>query len=676
MKYNPPFIHKRIIFLLVLSFYSNVSVSSKKDSISNEDQRLLRQGNNASESIRNKHIGEEHDAILDLLKSGEISEVKINTLHNNQSTNERTLKTFQGIKNYQTQPIRITFDTRYLQSYEKQKISIITDYILPRVKHIWKSTLKVIPIQKYTIPFDKVCKDTVIVPEDYKVRGVRDGDLLIFVDAIEDCRGYGGGNTLAFTSICVLDPFTDRPIIGRMTYCLDEIDLNPKLSSMATTTTTMNKDILNKYIKITLHEVGHILGMQVQLFPWFRTPNGTPRTPRPHQKQKVLCTDRSVQYIIQPSKQTIQPIITNNILRYVVVLPTVKTVVQNQFNCEDVKGAYLENQDEASFCFGNHWDERYFFSEIMGPYYTDIIQNNILSALTLSLFEDSGWYTVNYNSPFIKNSPFGYGSGCDFLTKNCIHKQSGEVLSGEFCNEQIYFDASGEFITKSSDGVRKGLMCDPTHSQKAYCNLVDQRFTPYTIQIPPWQYRYFVENKFLGPLTILPDYCPIPMYQTTPMQCNDEDMQPTVYGEEFTSHSRCIHIHKSSLSSSACFRTKCNSELGLVQIFIKGVVYDCEYDGQVFNFDDDFYFECPRFASICPDLICPSNCSGKGKCIWSAKMPYCECFDENDVSDGCYGETIDKKKDVVVSEKPSLAPSSISNFNISSSVDFFNHTNF
>ena len=57
-------------------------------------------------------------------------------------------------------------------------------------------------------------------------------------------------------------------------------------------------------------------------------------------------------------------------------------------------------------------------------------------------------------------------------------------------------------------------------------------------------------------------------------------------------------------------------------------------------------------------------------------MPYCECFDENDVSDGCYGETIDIKKDVVVSEKPSLAPSSISNFNISSSVDFFNHTNF
>merc|ERR1712151_113268 len=125
---------------------------------------------------------------------------------------------------------------------------------------------------------------------------------------------------------------------------------------------------------------------------------------------------------------------------------------------------------------------------------------------------------------------------------------------------------------------------------------------------------------------------------------------------------------------AACFKSECNSTLNLFQIIIKDLIYISDYDGQIYNFYDDFYFTCPKFASVCPDLICPANCSGKGKCIWNTKIPYCECFDTNDTSDGCYGSNYDKPSsslmndeniNIVSEEQPSLSPTN------SSSMEYF-----
>ncbi len=75
-----------------------------------------------------------------------------------------------------------------------------------------------------------------------------------------------------------------------------------------------------------------------------------------------------------------------------------------------------------------------------------------VTALTLALLEDSGWYLPNYE--VAQNLPFGLGAGCAFIEDSCI--QGGELPDwavGTFCN-------SGGSIGCTSD---KELV--------AYCNL-------------------------------------------------------------------------------------------------------------------------------------------------------------------------------------------------------------
>jgi leishmanolysin-like peptidase len=64
----------------------------------------------------------------------------------------------------------------------------------------------------------------------------------------------------------------------------------------------------------------------------------------------------------------------------------------------------LENE-EARYCTGSHFDERLFYSELMGPIISQI--SDILSPLTLAVLDDSGWYQVNYQISQV--SPFGFG---------------------------------------------------------------------------------------------------------------------------------------------------------------------------------------------------------------------------------------------------------------------------
>ena len=50
-------------------------------------------------------------------------------------------------------------------------------------------------------------------------------------------------------------------------------------------------------------------------------------------------------------------------------------------------------------------------------------------------------------------------------------------------------------------------------------------------------------------------------------------------------------------------------------------------------------------------MFCPSMCSGKGVCDWSLSKPACKCFDENDLTDGCYDSGVNEPEEC---ERPSL----------------------
>lgn len=77
----------------------------------------------------------------------------------------------------------------------------------------------------------------------------------------------------------------------------------------------------------------------------------------------------------------------------------------------------LENQPTGeNSCTGDHWDERLFYDNALSGVISPT--TNILTPMTLALFEDSGWYKANYTQA--KISPWGLGAGCDFATGPCI----------------------------------------------------------------------------------------------------------------------------------------------------------------------------------------------------------------------------------------------------------------
>lgn len=94
--------------------------------------------------------------------------------------------------------------------------------------------------------------------------------------------------------------------------------------------------------------------------------------------------------------------------------------------------------------------QRLFDNEFMTSVYTGSTQ--YVTALTLALLEDSGWYLPNYE--VAQNSPFGLGAGCAFIEDSCI--QDGEVpewAEGTFC------------------GSGNSIGCTPDKELVAYCNL-------------------------------------------------------------------------------------------------------------------------------------------------------------------------------------------------------------
>jgi hypothetical protein len=66
--------------------------------------------------------------------------------------------------------------------------------------------------------------------------------------------------------------------------------------------------------------------------------------------------------LIIPSEDTMQFFVTDDGDRYAsIVTPKVRTIARNQFNCQSLAGAQLENQPTGTeSCTGDHWDERLY----------------------------------------------------------------------------------------------------------------------------------------------------------------------------------------------------------------------------------------------------------------------------------------------------------------------------
>jgi len=535
------------------------------------------------------------------------------------------------------QPIRIHFDTSALDleltDENELKIEFVKNIILARTKEYWTSALSVVPVEGNLLVSTAelqgraYCGDTEFsrVPTTHISTGVPDADLVLYVSGAPSAR-FCGPSTLAVAVACNFDQF-DRPTAGAINFCLDQIDLDENGKA--------SESVTQDNVDVAVHEAAHVLGMSSNSYRFFWDPDvGYERTARPFSAKSVICVDGVERTLILPSDNTMKFFIATSGQRYAsIVTPKVATIARNQFNCQELNGAQLENQPTGeNSCTGDHWDERMYYPEALSGVISPT--TNVLSPLTLALLEDSGWYRANYASANV--SPWGHGVGCDFVSSPCL------VGGGNNRDGSVPSYAKGYFCNKASS---RG--CSPAYTHKMACTVID-----YSLRgqyQPPVQFQYFSDEAIGGPREA--DYCPVygsvysglkPADLDCRIKANDDAID-VIYSEKYGDDSMCF---ETTSGEGRCYEAKCIYDDFNLQLKVDGRWYTCDEDFdqiEVSTLSGAFgtTVTCPRLSSVCPDMFCPVNCAGRGECVFDyvngteAPRPRCQCFDPLDTSAGC-----------------------------------------
>jgi hypothetical protein len=143
---------------------------------------------------------------------------------------------------------------------------------------------------------------------------------------------------------------------------------------------------------------------------------------------------------------------------------------------------------------------------------------NVLSEISLALFEDSGWYKVNYYTGGLFR--YGKNAGCNFVQNKCV--ENGKTN---------YPDT---FCLNSNEE-----MCFANRLAKGICNL-----SVNAKDLDP-NYRYFDNPKFGGYEKA--DYCPVALW-TKDTELNMYFSNSCAYGK-----STYGNLGESISSTSSCF---------------------------------------------------------------------------------------------------------------------------
>ena len=261
--------------------------------------------------------------------------------------------------------------------------------------------------------------------------------------------------------------------------------------------------------------------------------------------------------------------------------PKVLTAARQHFNCTSLNGVPLENQGGTGTA-GSHWESRYMLGDYMisSDYF-----DNVISDITLALFEDSGIYKVNYYSGGLFK--FGKNKGCSFFDKKCIEDGSTE-FKDEFCTSQNQY------------------FCSRTKISKGQCIL-----NQYSNTIPK-RYRYFSDDDTGGFEPA--NFCPV---SNTPSQNND--YYPTScnigtssinieYGEVIGNSSFCFissllpsNSQLSSVNRAICYRIECDQENKEIIVNIGNNKLNCPTKGGTLTNPSGFKgsIECPQYYEMC-----------------------------------------------------------------------------
>ena len=370
-------------------------------------------------------------------------------------------------------------------------------------------------------------------------------------DIIDICEVYTIGkdypNFLIKNDLIIFPMFSslDNGIIASAAPCLIDNNLRP-IAGVLYINNKLNFEMTNSefYMKnILFHEISHILGFH----PFF------------FEQLKMSKVSRSMSYIISSKALS---------------------KAREHFNCSPLSFIPLENQGgEGSI--GGHWESRYMLGDYMIS--TDF-QDNTTSDITLALFEDTGFYKVNYYTGSLFK--FGKNKGCDFFNKNCIE------------NEKANFE---EFCDIENEGK-----CSSSRTIKSSCYIIN-----YNSNLPK-EYQYFsVPNKggFFAA-----NYCPVPLefhYENNyfPNHCQfGKSYLSKEYGENISKDSLCfmsslLPIASKTISSfiPICYSVECDLNTSNIIVKIGNERIICPNKGGIISNPSGFKgsIVCPKYNDIC-----------------------------------------------------------------------------
>lgn len=374
-----------------------------------------------------------------------------------------------------------------------------------------------IPVQTITVP-SNICNNILLTPstkQEVSTVGstssppstsvplvIEDADFVLFVTA---SPLLSAAQTIAWGRPCVRESATSagRPIIGQINFIPGRLNAQGHVTDQSIVT--------------TMHEVSHALGF-INLFSTLDSYVDLKGV-----RQSSGGTSRVYREGLQKEVQLVQT-------------PRVLRAARQHFGCPTLDGVEIEDMG-GSGTAGSHWKKRLFYQEAL----VGVVSSASLfySSLTLSFFEDAGFYKAKY-SYAADDYRWGYQRGCAFATQNC-RSLFDQGLGDEFCFNST--SSSECTYDKHSAGV-----CDTM----TYLNPL------------PSEYQYFPDAPNRGGSMSTMDYCPAVVYYDN-VNCVNPFNTPLVniYGSEFSESSRCFestvitHSLPQIGKNPHCFRSSC-----------------------------------------------------------------------------------------------------------------------
>ncbi|MCP4498347.1 MAG: hypothetical protein GY822_00055, partial [Deltaproteobacteria bacterium] len=402
-----------------------------------------------------------------------------------------------------------------------------------------------------------------------------DADLVVYLTVKQEpC----GGGDLGQATACSWDYATGRTLAGVINICPSALEAvlraAPPPEAGETAEALGVADVaasaeFGALVDTIVHEAGHLLGFSTQLYPRFRDAEGRP----------------------QPAATLEGPG-----GRILLATPRVLEVARLHYGCDEIEGVPMEDGGGEG-TRGSHWEVSWIGDRdvMLGTSFRP--GRAVMSPLTLALFEDTGWFDVDWDTAGAWG--FGAGLGCAVLDPETK------------CLDRRYFcDPSG------AAGAEDAVQCTWDHMDVGRCY--------HSEMLPP---GCGVVQPFANYLCGEPVDSPQGLWgeaRGPNSRCVEVAPEPKVWQARPT---RFQTVSAPRGGGAGCYAMECRD--GAVSLALGGRAVPCpagEYVdlGAVSGLDISrgTLGPCPRPEEVCPGLERADDCNGLGDSVDGE----CRCY--------------------------------------------------